>query len=632
MIGLASTRISIFNYTELGMDNATNHDLFEAGESRDLQMRVRNLGFLIDKLGADCGPLQFVRELTKNAIQAVESSPTGKGEIIWDYSHLHYKEQGVLKQAIIDTGVGMTGPEMVEYINQLSSSGHVQSHTENFGVGAKISAATRNHAGVVYLSWKAGKGAMIWLWRNPKTGEYGLKQHQIAPGVYQHWVPVRDEIKPPAIRNHGTMVVLFGNDEEANTMDPPPGASIPSKWVAKYLGSRFFRFPAGVTVKAREGWLSDTKANILRTVVPARDFLEREKVTSGQVDVGDATAHWWILPRDERLQQLATTNMIGGHMAALYQDELYEMVSGKTGTARLQSFGVALGHQFVVIYVEPHLDQGNTLTANTARTALLLNGESLPWGEWAEAFRQNLPKEIADLMESVISESHGDTYADTIKNRLRAIADILKIRRYRPSAKGTQLIGGERDKTTGAPEIPEPDDDSDAEDLPRQRKNRRKSKIANLYSMFIVDSGGEPGEEVDDKLDIKVEWVDEENSGATDRAAKFLPEQRMLLVNRDFRVYQDMIDHWEKKWSEVPGARQIVVEVVREWFQQSLLEAIYSAEYLRGSREWNETDLAAILSSEALTAAILPRYHINNAISRALGTRFGGRKDKKAAA
>ena len=57
----------------------------------------------------------------------------------------------------------MTGDELVRYINQLSSSLREQSMTGNYGVGAKIAAATRNHAGLVYMSWKCvGKQDSSW--------------------------------------------------------------------------------------------------------------------------------------------------------------------------------------------------------------------------------------------------------------------------------------------------------------------------------------------------------------------------------------------------------------------------------------------------------------------------------------
>ena len=36
-----------------------------------LPMTVENMTFMLDRLGQDCAPLQFVRELTQNAIEAI---------------------------------------------------------------------------------------------------------------------------------------------------------------------------------------------------------------------------------------------------------------------------------------------------------------------------------------------------------------------------------------------------------------------------------------------------------------------------------------------------------------------------------------------------------------------------------
>ncbi|MBK6385095.1 MAG: hypothetical protein IPF69_16935 [Chitinophagaceae bacterium] len=66
-------------------------------------------------------------------------------------------EGGVFKLSITDNGDGMTGEEMVKFINQLSSSVSTQSMSGNYGVGAKITTATKNPFGVLYLSWKMAK-------------------------------------------------------------------------------------------------------------------------------------------------------------------------------------------------------------------------------------------------------------------------------------------------------------------------------------------------------------------------------------------------------------------------------------------------------------------------------------------
>ena len=129
----------------------------DAGGHRLLAMTVHNIGFLLDRLGQDCHPLQFIRELTRNSMEAIQRTGAG-GSIVWDFEPVIFELEGVRKLCIIDTGDGMTGEEMVRFINQLSSSMSEQSLHGNYGVGAKIAAATRNPAGVSYFSWKNGQG------------------------------------------------------------------------------------------------------------------------------------------------------------------------------------------------------------------------------------------------------------------------------------------------------------------------------------------------------------------------------------------------------------------------------------------------------------------------------------------
>src|SRR5262245_25675341 len=99
-----------------------------------LPLSVENTGFLLDRLGMECDPLQFLRELTQNSIESILRTSDKAGEIIWDTDWITYDLTGVYKLSITDNGDGMTGDEMIQYINQLSSSSGVQSHIANFGV------------------------------------------------------------------------------------------------------------------------------------------------------------------------------------------------------------------------------------------------------------------------------------------------------------------------------------------------------------------------------------------------------------------------------------------------------------------------------------------------------------------
>ena len=592
---------------------------------RTLPMTVQDMGFLLDRLGADCAPLQFIRELTVNAAEAIQSLSNPVGDIYWDYDHTRYALEKVYKLCIIDTGIGMTGPEMVQYINKLSSSGRTQSVDGNYGVGAKISAATRNPAGVVYLSWKNGQGAMIHLWRNSETGQYGLQQLRLPGNSYSHWGPVDDAVKPAEIKDHGTMVILLGTSDADNTMDAPRGAAIPSRWIARYLNSRFFRFPAGITIRAREGWTSDNKdTNVPRMVRGSEEFLEKYKQSSGMVHLGGAVAHWWILKDTEAIGQSTGANLPGGHMAALYQNELYELATGRTGISRLQSFGVSLGHSRVVIYVAPEETFPGHITTNTARTNLLFDKEPLPWAEWAERFRQEFPVEIKDLMDSVSRDRQETDYAKSIRERLKDIEDLLKLKKYRPTPNGPLQIGV--DPTLGTPRSA--GEHSQGGGMAGS-SSKGGSRGGDLYTIFLKEEGGVPGRQVRDRLsDINVQWVSEAEVGVVDRAASYIIETNTLLINRDFRVFTEFIDRWEKQYSEVPGAKTIVTEVAREWFQQGLTEVVYSVDFLKGGKQWTDDEVRSVISPEALTAAVLPRYHIEMAVRRSLGQKLGSVRDR----
>src|SRR6185503_19675409 len=124
------------------------------------------------------------------------------------------------------------------------------------------------------------------------------------------------------------------------------GAPSPSRWVTRYLNTRYYRFPAGIVVKAREGWeydRNDKDRNLLRTIIGQEKYLQSHAQSSGQIELTDAIAHWWILKDEGALSQNSGFIASSGHCAALWKDELYEMTSGRTTTASLQLFGVVFG-------------------------------------------------------------------------------------------------------------------------------------------------------------------------------------------------------------------------------------------------------------------------------------------------
>lgn len=596
---------------------------------RTLALQVDNVGFMLDRLGRDCAPLQFLRELTQNSIEAILRNPSGQGQIVWDVDWNLYDLEGVYKLSIIDDGDGMTGAEMVKYINHLSSSGSEQSLQGNFGVGAKIAAATRNPAGLVYTSWRDGEGSMIHLWKDPDSGKYGLRQFELPDGSYDHSAPVDDVLRPDLIEQSGTMAVLLGHRDEDDTMKAPEGAPSPSRWIARYLNTRYFQFPEGIEVRAREGWenpRSDRDRNLLRRLMGQRQYLDEHAAAMGAVELQGATAHWWILRDEQALSQNSGYIASSGHVAALYQNELYEMQTARAGVARLQNFGIYFGYNRVVIYVEPTVDE-LAITPNTARTHLLVDGEELPWANWAAEFRSKTPEDLRALVEEVAESSQDRDHRQAIRERLKQIRELFKLSRYRPTPRGEYFV----------------DDDADAQGgVPGASGNKRKGKgsgggrggrVGEIYALFLSDRSAKRAENLDADRFPEVQWVSVKDGTRAmnfmeDRAGFYSAQTNVLQINADFRAFRDMVDRWCHQYSDVPGAASTVEETVREWFEQTLVETVWGVQALQGAREWTSDDISNALSEEALTAAVMPRYHVDISVKRALGSKLGKLRER----
>ena len=379
----------------------------------------------------------------------------------------------------------------------------------------------------------------------------------------------------------------MGMTDDHKTIEAPPGTQIPSRWIAKYLNSRYFRFPPGIVVKAREGWdqpRSNKDTNLLRTLTGQEKYLDDHRIAKGSLTLENATAHWWVLKDEHALTGFSGSLESSGHTAALYKDELYELTTGKTGTARLQQFGVTFGYRQVVIYIEPTDTERSRLTTNTARTQLLINNETLPWSEWAGL------------------TSDGEVNVD-------------------PDRLTRGGVSFERDQSNAA--------------TARQKKSGTGGTVGNVYAVFKRPDGV-PGSKVKPDPYPKAVWVSvkngtREHGDMEDRAGKFLSEQNtLLLVLLVFLlglvVYNDMISHFQKEFADVPAILPVIEDTVHQWFEQALVETVMGVQTLMHSQQWSQTDIDSALSSEALTSSVMQRYHVLNAVKKALGIKAGAQR------
>jgi hypothetical protein len=436
--------------------------------------------------------------------------------------------------------------------------------------------------------------------------------------------------KPLEISETGTSVVLMGKTEEENTYLRP---SEKFKWLISYLNERYFELPDATALKVREfqnadvaNWPKSPNAkmgegdggNQMRTIRGKRYFLEKYAETKGIVNLSNATLYWFILPE--------SLNVSGGlwdektQVGAIYQNELYEVKRVHQARAEMLHFGINYGFNRVVIYVKPDTSK-LPVFANTARSALLVNGEPLPWTQWHTEFRENMPPEIREMMDSILAGADTGNYEENVKRRWKEIKELFQLNKYRKTRSGDLNVdginpGGNERRLDGT--------------RPAGTNSSRKGSgggTADLYAAFISEEG-EAGELVTRDSNLpKTTWISveegtRENGDLEDRAARYSREENTIYINRDFRVFEGL--RTASSESYPPASEIDVKRSVEEWVSLQLTESVMGVLSLQGSPEWSDAatiDLA--LSSEALTAAVMPRYATYSLIKRQLGSVVG---------
>jgi len=595
--------------------------------SKTLKMKVDNTGFLLDRMGKDCAPLQYVRELTQNGIEAILRAGRTDGQIVWEADAQHGPVQ---KLSVTDNGDGMSGDEMIRYINTLSSSGSRQALDGNYGVGAKIAAATRNPAGLLYLSWREGvsDGEAVQLVRDP-TGQYGLVSFQDSD-EFDFVARVPAEMKPDTVQRtgSGTRIVLLGRSDDHDTCAPPEDAGTnAAQWVRKYLNTRYFRIPKNIRIQCQD--YSPGADGGLRPVTGQGPMLDAVALAKGTTPLDGAVAHWWILPTpDAKFPEPVNLPGVGkhatsmqtfnpgyqnrGHVAFLFRDELYDLSIGNAAYAKLHQCGVIFGADRVVIYMEP---TAGDITTNTARTLLIVNGGSPPWTDWAQQFRDAMPDALREFIESFDAKR---TPADdeAVRERIKEVLQLFPVPKYVPSPTGAEELddenpvpgnnsggrNGSRSRgESGEPAKPRPP--RAARGLkPKGPRGDRTSQndVPDWRWKYLRDGTRSPGE-------------------MEDKAAQYDPSTNMLLINGDFRGFNVWVDYFASQYPSMPAVREQVEQQVQLWWEQTLLEAVIAHRDYRRSPHWQMQEL----SDEALTMAVLPRYHLFTAFKRGIRTLLG---------
>jgi len=233
-----------------------------------------------------------------------------------------------------------------------------------------------------------------------------------------------------------------------------------------------------------------------------------------------------------------------------------------------------------------------------------------------------MPEEIRQLIDEKAAASKGG-HKDVIRDRIRPLLDLFKLSRYRPFPRGKLEIDNKR-VVGGSPASPM--QTTSIGSNPKDGKGGKGGAVGNVYAAF-EKHGGEPGDVVKTDPFPEVHWVSikdgtRDQGYLEDRAAVYLSDQNTLIINSDFRLFQDTVTGWVKKYGE--SSRSVVEQVVEEWIEQALIEAVLGVRALEGSsREWSAADIEKALSEEALTTAVQQRYHVYLSVKRSLGAKLG---------
>lgn len=620
------------------------------------EMEVHNKGFMLERLGHDCPALQFLREFTQNGIEAIERlhrevvGPHTDGHIEWGTVTT---SDGVRKLTVVDNGIGMTGDEMKDYINSLSASSGEQAIEQNFGLGAKISGALHNPHGLLYISKKPGSQSYHVARFMKVGGTYGLQRWGDSESDgWSHYAEVSaqdlsgsdlEALLHPTLRSvpSGTQVVFLGHNDSDDT-----AAKGAAQWVRKHLNTRYFRFPVNIRIQSED---IGAKRG-LRPVRGQQYMLDgvssAEGFAKGTVQLSNARAHWWVIPKSNHafdpplnldaspkpitsMQTFNPAYQNRGHVGLIYQDEIYNLTTGMAGQRRLQQFGVVMGMDQVVIYIEP-----SESYANTSRTSLLVEGsDAIPWELWADEFSEKMPEELQAFVDSVdvkVDTRHDDTQ---IRDRIMEMMDLYATPIYQPSSHGSLELDLSDVGTGGSPDATPGPGASGGTTSGAGGGGGGTKPTGPKPVVRGLKPGGAPGKQLtaDDIPRSKVlrGEIAIEHFGGDSYAAFFIDTQNLIQINGESQVVRSLEANYVKMY-EGQHSSETVLKVARpildRWLRTVATEVVVGLRSLRGQQWAKDTVTKTLADSNAFTMALMPRLLLNHAVKRELGQKLPKKK------
>ncbi len=634
--------------------------------SQIAEMGVGGVRHLVERAYREGSELQYIRELFKNSLEA------GATRIEFGPEWQAVQRQGVYRLMVADNGKGMEPEELLKFLNTFGGGGKpIGDAHENFGVGAKTSLLPWNSAGVIVLSWVAGdpEGSMVWLMRDPDSGEYGAKRFRTEEGAFEEVVRPHGDfvnVKPEWIDDHGTVVICLGNTGQEDTFLGKDGQG-DIKGTSAYLNKRIWDLPSGVEVFVQElrsqkkaDWPSDLSQASAgsapasgkvdrrwnrRQIMGASYYLTKPGAkgklsAAGSIDLEDGTVIEWYLWDGDRPAIHSYAHM-NGYITARYNDELYDT---QQHFSQFRSFGITqkdVRTNLTLVAVPPKSGRGAYgVYPDTARNALKIQdtkraGEGLPWPEWAQQFAEDMPAEIAkaiakagpaDSSGSIRDSRWKERLVDRFGRRWKTIRYLLNpggqhkvhpIGGTTGAGSGGQNGGGGSGGSGGTGPVPGGDSDAQV--------GVKKSTPGPAAAPARNRKGGVPD----------WEWTDESNMEPGFAAAWCASapghENGLVQLNREFAPFVELKQHWRDQYADHLADQ--IDRSIEEVYGEVMVARIAHSEELRSDPRWGSAKVDSELRSpSALTMAALGLLSEDQLIAGRLAGRVGGRVRRKDAA
>jgi hypothetical protein len=637
-----------------------------------LPMKTAGTHHFIERTYREGSQYQWVREILVNAFEA------GATRVEFGIEWQAVQNQGIFRRMIADNGCGMTADQLVEFFNTFGGGGKpIGGAHENFGVGSKTSLLPWNHYGMVVISWVDGDTSMIWVARDAKTGEYGLKTMvcEDAMGeLVQEEVfdPYEDSdhgcdwaaVKPDWIEDHGTVIILLGNSSTTDTVQGDPDRSEADiKGISSFLNRRMWEIPEGVEVFVdelrttdRDLWPSseavahgpiakdgrDRRTN-MRRIEGARYYITypepRPNIGSlgaqGTVELRDGTEIDWFLWGGER-PKVQSYAAIGGYIGTLYNRELYDVT---THHSTYRSFGVSLRsvrtNLWLIIrpFVDPHGRRG--VYPKTDRNSLLIKGGPsaggpLPINDWAAEFADNMPAEIVRALKEARQGSSGTLSDEEWRERLaEKFGKRWRIARLRAQKGGSTLLDPSKNgqplpkAKNRTPVPPGPPGPNNRVNPLRPRPPQPSDELLygeqgnSVPGAELPTPGGLPSYRVVSSGDIE-----EGMMAAWQRNDPEFPGG-VVLLNIEHPVLRSVIEHWQLQYAD-HHAESIENDVIDIYGQVAVSKVAHS-EHLKGILPSHIVE-ESLRSDGALTMALLGLMAEDHVIATRIGGKYNRRR------